>query len=135
MLHVGVGVILRSCGGVGSLHVVCKELQTLQSLTVFGVLLAVEHERFCHFVVALAHESLFHLVLYFFYLDALVNVDVAYDFRHCAEVGSCTNTIERLDDGVHYLVERESVFRTVAFGNGKVLHFHSLHFIFELLFL
>ena len=86
VLHVGVGVVLRTRGGILCLHVVGEELHLLQRLAVLGVLLAVEHEALRHLVVALAHQCFLNLVLDVLHADALLNVEVAEDLRHYAEV-------------------------------------------------
>ena len=44
MLHIGVGIKLRTGSGISRLHIVGQELQLSQRLTILGVLLAIKHE-------------------------------------------------------------------------------------------
>ena len=124
VFHVGIGVVLRTGGRVDRLHVFREELHLLQRLAVLGVLLTVEDKRFGHAVVALAHQRFLHLILNILHGDVVVDVQVAENLRDSAQVRRLIDALERLDDGVHDLVEREAVFRAIPLRDGEVLDFH-----------
>ena len=119
VLHVGVGVVFGACGGVGGVDIVGQEAQFLHRLAVLGVLLAVEDEALGHVVVAFLHEGHLDLVLDFLDGDAVVDVESCEDFRQPAQVDGLAQGVERLDDGVHNLVQREAFSLPVAFGDGE----------------
>ena len=135
VFHVGIGVKLRAGGCILCVAVVCKEAHLLQYLAVFGVLVAINDEAFSHVVVSFLHQSLFYLVLDVLYFYVVVNLNVRENFRNCAEVGGFAYAVECLYDGIHNFVERETVFRAVAFGDGEILHFSFLVYPFLLLLL
>ena len=124
VLNVGIGVVLRTGGRIDGVHVVGEELHLLQRLAILGVLLAIDDERLGHAVVALVHQSLLHLVLDVLDGDIVMDVQVAENLRDSAQVGGLIDALERLDDGVHDLVEREAVFRAIPLRDGKVFDFH-----------
>ena len=76
VLHIGVGVVLGTCGSIGSIAIVCKELQLFEHLAVFVVLLAVDDERLGNLVVAFLHQRGFHLVLNVLHLDVFMDVEM-----------------------------------------------------------
>ena len=104
MLHVGIGIILRACGRVGSIAVVGEELQLAQGLTVFAVLLAIEHERLGHLVEAFAHESLLHLVLNVLHLYVVTYIKMAYNLGYRTKVHWLRHTLKGFENGIHYFV-------------------------------
>ena len=104
MLHVGVGIVLRTRGSVDRLHIVGKELQLGQRFTVLTMGLTVEHERLGHLVVAFAHQCFLHLILNVLHLDVVVHVEVAQNLRNGAQVSWDVYTFERFDNRVHNLV-------------------------------
>ncbi len=124
VFHVGVGVELGTCSGVGSHHIVAKEVQLFHRLAVLGVLLTVEDEALGHIVVALLHQRHLNLVLNLLDGDAIVDVNQGENFREFAQVDGLFLRVERLDDGVHDFVEREAFLRPVAFGDVKAVGLH-----------
>ena len=82
VLYIGVGVILRACGCIGSLAIVGEELQFFHRLAVFGVALAIEHKGLCHLIVAFLHQGFLHLILDVLHLDTLMYVEMADDPRY-----------------------------------------------------
>ena len=129
VLHVCICVILRTCRRVHTLTVIRQELQLRQRLTVFRVLLAIQHERLRHLVVTLSHQRLFHLVLNILHLDVILNVQMAENLGDSPQVCRLVHTLERLHDRVHDLVQRETVLRPVSLRNGKITNFHCSSYI------
>ena len=124
MLYIGIGIELRPCGRIVGIHIIGEELHLLHSLTVFGVFLTVNDETFCHFKVSLTHQCLLNLILDIFNGDVVMDIKMRQDFGDGSEVGRLFHTVERLEDSVHNLVERELLSRSIALGNGEVLDFH-----------
>ena len=63
VLHVSIGIELRTLGSIGSLHVVHHEIQTTLGLAILGVTLTIEDERFRYLIISLRHECNLYLVL------------------------------------------------------------------------
>ena len=131
VFDIGIGVKFRPCGSILCYTIVGEELHLLECLTVFCVLLAVDDETLCHLIETLLHQCCFHLVLYVFHLDVILDVQVGDDLRHCPQIGRLVDTLECLEDGIHYLVEGEPFLRPVTLGDCEVLYFHCLAFIFR----
>ena len=105
VFHVGIGIVLRSGGGIHAVAVLREELQLLQCLAVLAVLLAIEHERFCHFEMALAHQRFLHLILNVLHLDIVFNIQVAENLRDSSQVSRLFHAFECLHDGIHDFVQ------------------------------
>ena len=73
VLYVRVRVKFRTLCCVTCLHIVHHEIQTLLGLTVLGVTLTIEDERFRHLIITLRHQRHLYLVL-----DLLYGLFVTY---------------------------------------------------------
>ena len=80
MLHIGIGIILGTCSGIGSLHIIGQELQALQGFAVFSMLLTIKHKRLGYLEEAFCHQSLFYLVLNIFHLNIIIDIKTADKF-------------------------------------------------------
>ena len=105
VLHIGIGIILGTRRSIGSFQIVGHKAHTLQRLAIFGMLLAIEHKRFGHLVVALRHERLLYLVLNILHLDIIVDIKPTENLGHITQIHRLLHRVERLDDGIHNLVE------------------------------
>ena len=76
VLHIGIGVVLTTLGGIRGLAVVHQELQASLCLAIFAMPIAVEHIGFCHLVIPLRHQGHLYLVLHLLYADAVMNPQV-----------------------------------------------------------
>ena len=63
VLHICVGIVFWTRGGIGSFAIINKKLQLVANLTVFEMFLTVKHERFRSLVMILTHKGDFNLVL------------------------------------------------------------------------
>ena len=124
MLHIGVGIVLRTGSGIGCLTIVRQKLQFVHHFAVLRMALPVEHERLCHPIMPLAHQGFLYQILNLFHLDAVVQVEPADDFRNITQADRLVHRTECFDNGIHYLVEREAVGRSVPLHNCKVIGFH-----------
>ena len=75
-------------------------------------------------VVSLAHQGLLHLVLNILHCNIVMHVEMIEDLRHNGQISRFMYTLKCLDDGIHDLVERKLVFRTVSLRDSKVLNLH-----------
>ncbi len=117
MLHIGIGIVFRACGGICSLAIVGQELKFLHSLTILSMTLAIEHETFGDIVITLFHQGHLYLILNFLDSDAVMYVKMCDDIRQTSEVYIFVYRLERLDDGIHNLVERKTFCITVSLGD------------------
>ncbi len=124
LLDVGVGVVLAAGGRVGGRAVVDQEIQTVAHLTVFGVVLPVEHVGFRHGEVALAHERDLHLVLDFFHMHPVGDVDAAEDVGQGFFGRKAAGGEESFADRILDLFKRERGTLAVPFDDVKVSIFH-----------
>ena len=124
MFHIGVGIVLGACSGIDGIAILGEELQLLERLAVLGVLLAIENERFGHSVVSLAHQGFLYLILDVFNLDVVADVEMVDDLGDGAEVGRLLYAVEGFDDGVHNLVQGETVLGAIALSDSEVFYFH-----------
>ena len=125
MFDIGVGIVFRTCCGVGGLAVFGQELHFLHCLAVLGVALAIEHKALGHIVEFLFHQGHFHLVLDLLDGDAVVDIEMGKYFGQRPQIDRTLNGIKSLDDGIHNFVEREPVGTAVALGNCQnIVTFH-----------
>ena len=117
LLHVGVGVVLRAGGRVGSIAVVAQEVDLLADLAIFGVLLAVQDVVFGHSVVLFRHQGSLHLVLDLLHGDAVGHADTTQDAVEVLVGGIKAGCEKGFTDGYFDLVEGEGFLLAVPFGN------------------
>ena len=77
VLHVCICVKLRTGCSIRCFAIICQKLQLLESLAIFIVTLAIEHERLGDLIIILAHKSLFYLVLNILYSNTFIDIQVA----------------------------------------------------------
>ena len=124
LLHVGVGVELAACGCVGRVAIINKEGKFVEHLAVFGVLLAVEHERLGYGKVLLSHQGYFYLILNLFHAHAVGYVDAAKDVGQLLLGGEGADGEECFTNGIFDFLDGERLAGAVSFNN---LNFRTAH--------
>ena len=79
MLHIGIGIILRTGSSIHRLCVFGKEHHLLQRIAIFGMRLAIEDERLSHVIEALTHQSLLYLILDVLHRNIIMDIQMAED--------------------------------------------------------
>ena len=124
VLHVGVGVELRSRGGVVGVAVVGKETEFGGRFAVLAVLVAVHNECLGGFEMVLGHQCHLHLVLNVLHTHAVAEhkmIDYSLKFVSLEILAySCAG----LDDGALDFVETEGLGAAIALGDDEVLGAH-----------
>jgi len=124
VFHIGIGVKLRSRGGVGGVAVVDEEAQLVGRLAVVLMALAVEHEGFGGLEMTLAHQGYFHLVLDVFNAHAVAEFQVVDDVLKAIGVDGDVDGGEGLEDGSLDLVEGELLGGAVTLGDKEGIETH-----------
>ncbi len=134
VLDVGIGVVLRSGGGIRSIAVRSEEIELLARLPILGMLLPVEDVALGHGETALGHQSHLHLVLDLLDGHAVGNMDAAQDSRQIVVGGITADGEESLAHGSFDLLDRKRLAFPVALDDSEFGNSHN-YIIYILLFL
>ena len=124
VFHIGVGIKLRTASGICCVAVIHQETELLQSLAVFGVLVAIDNEGFGCGKESFGHQCHFHLVLDFLNAHVFCEEESVEQSVHLCGAESSGCGFCRFDDGIFDFIERESLRLSVALLNelGERLH-------------
>ena len=124
VLYIGIRVELRASGCIRCVAVIHQKTELLQSLAVFGVLVAIDNEGFGCGKESFGHQCHFHLVLDFLNAHVFCEEESVEQSVHLCGAESSGSGFCRFDDGIFDFIERESFRLSVALLNelGERLH-------------